>query len=455
MSATHPAPGYRRPGNDGQQFKNTVETAVVANTIPKGYKHTEVGVIPEDWEIHPVGRMGETLAGKALAAKAPGPRRPYLRTKNVFDGRIDISDVLSMPMTDAQFARFRLRDGDVLLNEGQSLELVGRCSIYRGEYPEPCAIQNQLVRFRARDGVSPLFASYLFRHCQQTGVFARIAMQTTSVAHLGVSRLQRLLLPWPPTEAEQQAIAEALADVDGQIEALDKLISKKQAIKTATTQQLLTGETRLNGFSAKWNHITLGTNAKFLKTGTNSRAELTTEGSVKYLHYGDIHTSSTVFLNPEETMMPFLPVERTEGLDRLLTGDLVIVDASEDLDGIGKSVEISAMSDKPIVAGLHTIAARFDKAFLADGFKAYLQFSPAFRNQLRSLAAGTKVYATNRKHIAGISMPIPDIQEQTAIAKVLSDMDDEIEVMELRREKTEVIKQGMMQQLLTGRVRLA
>jgi hypothetical protein len=93
--------------------------------------------------------------------------------KNVFDGRIDIEDVLTMPMTDEQFAHFRVRRGDVLLNEGQSLELVGRCSLYLDEYPGPSAMQNQLLRFRARKGVCPVFASYLFRYCQQTGVFAR------------------------------------------------------------------------------------------------------------------------------------------------------------------------------------------------------------------------------------------------------------------------------------------
>src|SRR5215210_6350684 len=146
--------------------------------VPPGYRQTEVGVIPEDWELLPIGSMGEIVAGKALAAKAPGRQRPYLRTKNVFDGRIDINDVLSMPMTDAEFARYELHDGDVLLNEGQTLELVGRCSIYRGEFPEPCAIQNQLIRFRARSGVSPTFAAHLFRYSQKTGVFARIALQT-------------------------------------------------------------------------------------------------------------------------------------------------------------------------------------------------------------------------------------------------------------------------------------
>jgi type I restriction enzyme S subunit len=173
--------------------------------VKPGYKQTEVGVIPEEWDLTPVVRMGEVVTGKALAVSAPGQQRPYLRTKNVFDGRIEIDDVLTMPMTEAQFNHFTVRHGDVLLNEGQSLELVGRCAIYQGEYPEPCAIQNQLLRFRARAGVSGEFASHLFRFSQQTGVFARVALQTTSIAHLGGKRFENLVLAWPRTEAERRS----------------------------------------------------------------------------------------------------------------------------------------------------------------------------------------------------------------------------------------------------------
>lgn len=90
--------------------------------------------------------MGSVTTGKALAVNGPGQQRPYLRTNNVFDGEIIIDDVLTMPMTDAQFEQFEIRIGDVLLNEGQSLELVGRCALYQGEYPEPCAMQRRYAR---------------------------------------------------------------------------------------------------------------------------------------------------------------------------------------------------------------------------------------------------------------------------------------------------------------------
>ena len=229
-----------------------------------GYKQTRFGVVPEGWEMRLVREKGEVTTGKALAAHAPGPQRPYLRTKNVFDGRIEIDDVLTMPMTDEEFARFQIRDGDVLLNEGQSLELVGRCALYQNEFPEPCAIQNALLRFRPNAGVCARFASYLFRYCQQTGVFGRIALQTTSIAHLGGSRFERLRLAWPP-EPEQRAIAEALSDVDGLLGALDRLIAKKRDLKQAVMQELLTGKTRLPGFEEEWGRKCLGDIGKCLR----------------------------------------------------------------------------------------------------------------------------------------------------------------------------------------------
>lgn len=198
-----------------------------------------------DWQYRRVAEMGSVLAGKALNVNGAGTLRPYLRTKNVLDGRIDLRDILWMPMTNAEFDRFSILDGDVLLNEGQSLELVGRCSIYRGEYGAACAMQNQLLRFRAYSETSPSFAAHLFRFCQLTGRFSAIATKTTSVAHLGSSRFSKLVLCWPTDRGEQELIADALTTADNSISLLERSIVKKQGIKQGMMQQLLTGRTRL------------------------------------------------------------------------------------------------------------------------------------------------------------------------------------------------------------------
>ena len=207
-------------------------------------------------------------------------------------------------------------------------------------------------------------------------------------------------------------------------------------------------------FGDDWELRWLGDHLKFLRHGTNPRSDLTTDGSVRYLHYGDIHTSADPYLDPDARPMPTLTIEQASLLDPLDDGDLVFVDASEDLSGVGKSVELKGLRGRPVVAGLHTIAVRFNKSVLADGFKAYLQFHPAFCRHLRRLAAGTKVYATNRTHIASARLPLPPLPEQRAIAAVLCDVDELIGSLEALIAKKRAIKQAAMQELLTGRTRL-
>jgi type I restriction enzyme, S subunit len=243
-----------------------------------------------------------------------------------------------------------------------------------------------------------------------------------------------------------------LSDVDALLGGLDRLIAKKRGLKQAAMQQLLTGRTRLPGFHGEWEVKRLGDYVTILRNGVNSRAELLPEGRAKYLHYGDVHASNDVYLSPES--LPFLPYTKAASLDRLRDGDLIFADASEDVAGVSKSVEMRGVGSTEVVSGLHTIAARFDKGVLADGFKGFLQFCPPFATHLRRLAAGTKVYATNRAHIASVEMRLPAIPEQIAIATVLSDMDAELAALEARRDKTRALKQAMMQELFTGKTRL-
>ena len=131
--------------------------------------------------------------------------RPYLRVANVLDDRIDASDLMTMNFEDSEFERYRLRQGDILLNEGQSLELVGRAAMYRGE-PEEVAFTNTLIRFRAGPDVDPEYALLIFRAYQKNGRFRDIARTTTNLAHLGLRRFAELEFPLRAL-AEQQTIA--------------------------------------------------------------------------------------------------------------------------------------------------------------------------------------------------------------------------------------------------------
>lgn len=414
--------------------------------VNPGYKQTDVGTIPQDWEVSFVGTMGDVRAGKALAARGLGPQRPYLRTKNVFDGRIDLADVLRMPMTEAEFSRYRLRPGDVLLNEGQSLELVGRCAMYNDEYPEPCAIQNQLIRFRARDGVSASFAAHLFRYCQKSGVFAAIALQTTSVAHLGVSRFHQLQLAWPLELVEQERIAEALGDADALIESLEQLIVKKRNLKQGSAQDLLVGKKRLPGFTEEWKTQTI---SHFFELVGARNAELNDNVVTISAQLG--------FVRQEEFFKKRVASKVLENYYLIDRGDFAYNRSYSNGYPFGAIKRLTKYA-KGVVTTLYICFALkpdadADPCFFEHYFEAGLLNSGLATvtnegGRAHGLLNITKVDFFSRE------LNCPSGPEQTAIAAILSDMDAEIDALEAKLGKARQLKQGMMQELLTGKVRL-
>lgn len=277
--------------------------------------------------------------------------------------------------------------------------------------------------------------------------------QTGSQMNLNTDIIKSATVRLPPSD-EQRAISKALSAVDGLLQGLEALIVKKRGVKRAAMQQLLTGKTRLPGFSDHWATRRLRTICTFLPTASNPRGDLDDHGDVEYIHYGDVHAHARPVLDCTNRSLPRIAARHVGGVTQLRDGDLVMVDASEDLNGVGKSVEVQGIADTPVVAGLHTILCRGDDRVWAGGFKAYLQFIPAFRSALARVAAGTSVYAISTKQLAAVELRLPARSEQAAIVGVLSEMDAEITAIERRLEKTRAVKQGMMQQLLTGRVRL-
>ena len=149
--------------------------------------------------------------------------RPYLRVANVFEDRIDISDVMEMNFTPDEFETYRLSCGDILLNEGQSMELIGRPAMYRDEVPGAC-FTNTLVRFRPLDGVDANFALKVFLAYLKNGRFQKIATITVNIAHLGAGRFSEIEFPLPPVE-EQAAIIAELNRLFSLIDAAERVIN--------------------------------------------------------------------------------------------------------------------------------------------------------------------------------------------------------------------------------------
>lgn len=418
--------------------------------VKEGFKQTEAGLIPEGWAYEPLrthtisSAYGPRFSGKHYDERG---NVALLRTTDLDDeGNLIFAQMPRAKLPLDQFKSHVLLPGDFLVTRSGTC---GLATVFLG-FEIPVLPGAFLIRLRFTTVVCAGFLKIYFnseygkRHLQRL-------TEGGVQKNIRGSALVDLSVPIPPLP-EQRAIAAALSDVDALLEGLDRLIAKKRDLKQAAMQQLLSGHIRLPGFSGEWDVKRLGDHVTFLRNGVHSRAELRPEGRVKYLHYGDIHASVGAFLLPNT--LPSLQDAKAARLDRLRDGDVIFADASEDIAGVCKSVELRDTRDTEVVSGLHTIAARFDKTVLADGFKGFLQYCPTFATHLRRHAAGTKVLATNRAHIASVEMRLPDVVEQEAIAAVLSDMDAELAALEARREKTRALKQGMMQELLTGRIRL-
>ncbi len=201
--------------------------------------------IPDTWVWVKVANVGEVQLGRQRSPKhhSGTHMRPYLRVANVFENRIDLSDVLEMNFTPDEFETYELKDGDILLNEGQSLELVGRPAMYRGELPGAC-FQNTLVRFRPYSTLDRKFALHLMLTYFKLGEFQKIASWTTSIAHLGAGRFAELFVPIPSLPEQHQIVAEIesrLSVCDKLVESIEAGLQQAEALRQSLLKQAFEG----------------------------------------------------------------------------------------------------------------------------------------------------------------------------------------------------------------------
>ncbi len=187
---------------------------------------------------------------------------------------------------------------------------------------------------------------------------------------------------------------------------------------------------------------------KPLSTANYSRSELNNTGEIDYLHYGDIHTKIHNFLDFDKVTLPKIDAHLKNNYTLLQDGDLIMADASEDYEGIGKSVEIKNIGSKKAISGLHTFLLRDLNGIFADGYKAYIVHNKVVKSQLDKLATGLKVYGVSKSNLKLVLIPLPPIPEQQAIAAVLTDIDNLITSLQDLIAKKKLIKQGAMQKLL-------
>ncbi|MDU1568622.1 MAG: restriction endonuclease subunit S [Clostridium sp.] len=215
---------------------------------------------------------------------------------------------------------------------------------------------------------------------------------------------------------------------------------------------------RFKEFSDEWEEYTLGSFLSFYTTNSFSRDCLNMEfGEVMNIHYGDIHMKFPTILNVKNNRIPFInndvDISKINDECYCRNGDLIVADASEDYDDIGKSIELQNIEDKKIVSGLHTILARDTKGVTASKFKGYMMLNSAVRKQIKILAAGAKVLGISKSNLEKVSVKLPSLEEQTKIANFLSNVDKIIEEQEGKVKDLELYKKGMMQKIFKQEIR--
>ncbi len=425
----------------------------------ESYKQTEMGLIPEDWDVSDLNSLGEY----PLPAIKAGPfgsslkKDTYVKSgfkvygqEQVIKGDINYGDYFVTQKKYRELESCSVRPGDVLLSLVGTL---GKLLEIPSDAPKGI-INPRLIRFSfSRSRIYPCFFRFLFESKKIQSLLANKAQGgTMGVLNAEILRNFKIVVP---SKTEQILIGDVLSDVEELVKSLKKLIFKKRLLKKGVTQLLLTGKKRLPGFKDNWETKKFSEVFTFLPTASNSRDDLSENGDAYYIHYGDIHTKFHNHLDLNETNLPMIYETKCGNAALVKNGDWVMADVSEDSEGIGKTIEISGIDEgKKVIAGLHTFLLREKSPTFAPGFKGHLVDLKSLHDEYLRVATGMKVYGISKRTLADLEIPVPSIEEQIRITLILSDMNREISVLESKLSKALQLKEGMMQELLFGKIRL-
>ena len=415
-----------------------------------GYKQTEVGVIPEEWEVVPIGNFSfvTKLAGFEYTIhfdySKSGPIIA-IRALNIKNGTLDLTEVHTIPSeTSEDLPRSKLSKGDLVISYVGTL---GRVAIIPENNKFHLAPNVAKICVNKAQVVPEFLAHFLNSFNGQKLIFDAAA--STTQAALSMRNLRNIAAILPPLP-EQRAIAAALSDVDALLGGLERLITKKRDLKQAAMQQLLTGQTRLPGFDGEWEVKRLGEFGSTYSGLTGKTKSDFGEGTARYITFMNVMSNNVI----DCKIFEHVKISSTESQNRAKKGDLFFNGSSETPEEVAMcSVLLDEVQN--IFLNSFCFGFRFHDDTIANGlFLAYYFRSKEGRELMKSLAQGSTRYNLSKIALLKSPLHLPPLPEQIAIAAVLSDMDAELVALEQRRTKTRALKQAMMQELLTGRIRL-
>ncbi len=401
--------------------------------------------IPVGWEQRSIGELGQVKGGKRLPAgysltSIPTPF-PYVRVADMHMGGVDLADLRYVPVAIAPAIRsYRIECNDIFVSVAGTLGIVGRV-------PEELDGAN-LTENADRITSLSCDADYLMYYLMSESIQSEVEVIRTVGAQpkLALGRLKKFCVLLPVHRSEQRRIAEVLRGVDDFTTSLERLIAKKEAIKQGIMQALLAGRTRLPGFTGRWSTQKLTQLGTFLKGHGIKRDDVRVSG-VACIRYGELYTT---YLGYTSTTVSFVTPRIAASALPICQGDLLFAGSGETREEIGTCV--AYMGTQQAVAGGDVIVLR------APGvnpvYLSLLANTPSIAAQKARLGQGDAVVHINSRALGSIEVDLPPRDEQNAIANVLVEADKEVRALEARLTKAKAIKQGMMQELLTGRTRL-
>ena len=338
--------------------------------------------------------------------------------------------------------RSQLRDKDILFSIAGAL---GRVSLVTEKFLP--ANTNQALAFIRLRNNSEIDHYYLFHYLNSTEIKKHIELINVqgAQANLSLENIRDFEIKYP-THSEQRTISAALSDVDSLITTLDRLIAKKRDIKQAAMQELLTGKRRLPGFSGELSSVCLGELGSFSK-GRGIKKDDVVASGIPCVRYGEIYTHYNDYIREFHS---FISEEIAKESQQIRNGDLLFAGSGETAEEIGKCV--AYLKDEEAYAGGDIVI--FSPKKQNSMYLGYLMNHSSIIIQKARMGQGDAVVHISAKNLAELRLRLPPIDEQNAIATAFSDIDAEIATMETRREKIRALKQGMTQELLTGRIRL-
>lgn len=405
------------------------------------FKPSEVGPIPEEWEVKALGEVGVFSKGLGVSrSESNSGALPCVRYGEIYTDYNDYIKEFRSFISEKVAAGAKLMSpGDILFaGSGETKEEIGKTVAFLGGVDRAYCGGDILILSPSR-GYDSKFLGYV---CNSQPIVAQKASrgQGDAVVHIRSGSLAEVVIPVPP-RPEQEKIAEALSDVDGLLAAMTKLIEKKHAIKQGAMQQLLTGKKRLAGFTGKWVEKRLGDVVEI-----NPSLESVIPEKFVYV---DLESVAGGRLLERKLVLRERAPSRAQR--RFVQGDILF----QTVRPYQRNNLLVGFDAANYVASTGYAVIRGRALCSCSEFIYHIIHVDDFVNGVLDRCTGTSYPAINPGKLAEIIVRIPEaVAEQRAIASVLSDMDAEIAALEAKRAKYESIKQGMMQELLTGKTRL-